>query len=159
MTRLGASSRVPSSSRDRWHLARTRACLPDLGRSGVVIGDDALEQFARVDAVLDFTVPSATVEFAGLAANARIVHVIGTTGFSPEQEAKIAAAGRHATIVKAGNMSLGVNLITALVKKVAAALDPDFDIEVVEMPSPQQDRCALRHSADAGRGCRAGARR
>ena len=52
-----------------------------------------------------------TVEFAGYAAQARIVHVIGTTGCSPDDEAKIAAAARHAAIVKSGNMSLGVNLL------------------------------------------------
>ncbi len=51
----------------------------------------------------------------------------------PSDEAAIKAAARHATIVKAGNMSLGVNLLVAITRKVAAALDADFDIEVVEM--------------------------
>lgn len=104
-----------------------------LGETGVKITDDPLELIARVDGILDFTVPAATVEFAGLAANARIVHVIGTTGLQPVHEAAIKAAARHATIVKAGNMSLGVNLLVALTKKVAEALDADFDIEVIEM--------------------------
>ena len=94
--------------------------------------------------MLDFTVPKATVEFAGLAANARIVHVFGTTGLTPEDEAKIAAAARHATIVRSGNMSLGVNLLTALTRKVAEALDADFDIEIVEMHH--------RHKVDAPSG-------
>lgn len=107
--------------------------LAGLPRLGVPVTCDALELIARVDAILDFTVPKATVEFAGLAANARIVHVIGTTGLSETDEAAIAAAGRHATIVKSGNMSLGVNLLAALTRKVAAALDADFDIEIVEM--------------------------
>ena len=107
--------------------------LAGLGANGVLIGSDALDLIARVDAILDFTVPAATVEFAGLAANARIVHVIGTTGLAPDHEAAIKAAARHATIIKAGNMSLGVNLLVALTKKVAQALDADFDIEVVEM--------------------------
>jgi len=106
------------------------AGLPPLG---VEVTDDPLELVARVDAILDFTVPKASVEFAGLAANARIVHVIGTTGFSEKDEAAIRAAARHATIVKAGNMSLGVNMLVALTRKVAAALDADFDIEIVEM--------------------------
>jgi 4-hydroxy-tetrahydrodipicolinate reductase len=97
-----------------------------------------------VDAVLDFTVPAASVEFAGLAANARIVHVLGTTGLEPADEAKIEAAARHATIVKAGNMSMGVNLLTALTRKVAAALDADFDIEILEMHH--------RHKVDAPSG-------
>ena len=118
--------------------------LAGLGKLGVVITDDPLELFAKVDAVLDFTVPKATIEFAGLAANARIVHVFGTTGLTPEDDAKIAAAARHATIVRSGNMSLGVNLLTALTRKVAEALDADFDIEIVEMHH--------RHKVDAPSG-------
>jgi 4-hydroxy-tetrahydrodipicolinate reductase len=107
--------------------------LAGIGRTGVTITDDPLELLTKVDGVLDFTTPAASVELAGLAANARLVHVIGTTGLSEPDEAKIAAAGRHATIVKAGNMSLGVNLLVELTRKVAAALDSEFDIEVLEM--------------------------
>lgn len=107
--------------------------LAGVGPIGVPVTADALSAIVTADAVLDFTVPKATVEMAGLAANARIVHVIGTTGLSADDDARIAAAARHATIVKAGNMSLGVNLLVAVVKQVAAALDPDFDIEIVEM--------------------------
>ena len=107
--------------------------LAGVGALGVAVTDDPLEVVARVDGILDFTIPKATVEFAGLAANARIVHVIGTTGTSEADDAKIKAAARHATIVRAGNMSLGVNLLTAITRKVAEALDEDFDIEVLEM--------------------------
>ncbi len=132
--------------------------LAGLGKVGVVISDDALDVFSKVEAVLDFTVPAATVEFAGLAANARIVHVIGTTGCSEADMAKIEAAARHATIVKSGNMSLGVNLLLALTRKIAAALDPDFDIEVVEMhhrnkvDAPSGTALMLGEAAAAGRG-------
>ncbi len=104
-----------------------------IGDVGALILDDPLEVCAQVDGILDFTSPKATVEFAGLAANARIVHVIGTTGLSADDEAAIAAAGRHASIIKAGNMSLGVNLLVAITRRVAEALDADFDIEIVEM--------------------------
>ena len=108
--------------------------IAGVGQLGVIITDDPLPVFAQCEAVLDFTVPAASVEFAGLAAQARIVHVLGTTGFSPEQEKKIQAAARHATIIKAGNMSLGVNLLLEITRRIAAALPPeDFDIEVVEM--------------------------
>jgi 4-hydroxy-tetrahydrodipicolinate reductase len=72
------------------------------------------------------------------------VHVIGTTGLSPEDEAKIEAAARHATIVKAGNMSQGVNLLTVLTAQVAKALGPEFDIEILEMHH--------RHKRDAPSG-------
>lgn len=99
---------------------------------GVIVTDEPLDAFAKAQAVIDFTAPEATVEFAALAAQARAVHVIGTTGMDDTHLAKLAAAARHATIVRAGNMSLGVNLLTQLTKKVAAALDEDFDIEIVE---------------------------
>ena len=114
-------------------LGQDAGLLAGLGKLSVLITDQTLETFAKVDAVLDFTVPKASVEFAGLAANARIVHVCGTTGVSAADEAAIKAAGRHATIIRAGNFSLGVNLLLAVTRKVAAALDPDFDIEIVEM--------------------------
>jgi 4-hydroxy-tetrahydrodipicolinate reductase len=118
--------------------------LAGLGPIGAPISADALAVFAAVEGVIDFTVPAASVEFSALAANARIVHVIGTTGFSPTEEAAIRAAARHATVIKAGNMSLGVNLLAALVRKVAAALDADYDIEIVEMHH--------RHKIDAPSG-------
>ena len=132
--------------------------LAGLSPLSVAVTDDPLELLTRADAILDFTSPAASVEFAGLAANARIVHVIGTTGFTPQQEAAIAAAGRHAVIVKAGNMSLGVNLLTALVRQVAAALDADYDIEIVEMhhrhkvDAPSGTALMLGEAAASGRG-------
>ncbi len=107
--------------------------LAGCGRMGVDISGDALKAASIADGILDFTSPRASVELAGLAAQARIVHVIGTTGFSPEDQARLDAAARHAVIVKSGNMSLGVNLLAALVEKVARALGADYDIEIVEM--------------------------
>jgi 4-hydroxy-tetrahydrodipicolinate reductase len=100
---------------------------------GIAITDAPLPVFAAVDGVLDFTTPASTLEFVALSAQARLVHVIGTTGLSAADEAKIEAAARHATIVKAGNMSLGVNLLAALTARVAAALGAEFDIEILEM--------------------------
>ncbi len=115
-------------------IGRDAGELAGLGSIGVKISDDPLPAFAKADGVLDFTTPAASVEFAGYAAQARIVHVIGTTGCGPEDDAKIAAAARHATIVKSGNMSLGVNLLAVLVEQAAKALEPeDFDIEILEM--------------------------
>ena len=111
---------------------------------GVTITDDPLPLFAHIDGVLDFTSPASTVAYAGLAAQARIVHIIGTTGFSDDDLAKLDAAARHATIVKAGNMSMGVNLLAALTERVAATLGPEFDIEILEMHH--------RHKRDAPSG-------
>jgi len=108
--------------------------LAGVGHRGIAISDDPLPIFAKAEGVVDFTVPAASVEFAALAAQARIVHVIGTTGCTQSDEEKFAAAARHATIVKSGNMSLGINLLAALVEQAARALGPrDFDIEVLEM--------------------------
>ena len=100
--------------------------------NGVIVTDDPLEAFAKAQAILDFTAPAATVKFAAIAAQARAVHVIGTTGMSGDEIAALAPAARHAIIVRAGNMSLGVNLLTKLTRMVSAALDEDFDIEVIE---------------------------
>jgi 4-hydroxy-tetrahydrodipicolinate reductase len=111
---------------------------------GIPVTDDPHALFAHVEGVLDFTVPDATTELVALAAQARIVHVIGTTGFKADQLAKIDAASRHATIVKAGNMSMGVNLMAALTKRVAEILGPEFDIEILEMHH--------RHKRDAPSG-------
>ena len=108
--------------------------IAGLGPIGVAITDDPLEAFLNADGVIDFTTPARSVEFAGLAAQARIVHVIGTTGCSQDDEARFEAAGRHARVVKSGNMSLGVNLLGVLVQQASAALDAaDWDIEILEM--------------------------
>ncbi len=122
----------------------------DLGQAmggtarGLVVTDDPLEAFAKVQAIVDFTTPDATVDHAALAAQARAVHVIGTTGLAPEHLERIAASARHSVVVRAGNMSLGVNLLTTLTRQVAAALDEDFDIEIVEAHH--------RHKVDAPSG-------
>lgn len=125
---------------------------------GVTVTDDALEAFARAQAVIDFTAPAASVSFAGLAAQARAVHVIGTTGLSGDDLKAIKAAARHAVIVRAGNMSLGVNLLVQLTRKVAAALDEDFDIEIIEahhnkkVDAPSGTALMLGAAAAEGRG-------
>ena len=141
------------------HLGKDAGEIAGVGAIDVPITDDPLPAFAKADGVLDFTMPAATVEFAGYAAQARIVHVIGTTGCSADDDARIAAAARHATIVKSGNMSLGVNLLAVLVEQAAKALDPrDFDIEILEMhhrhkvDAPSGTALLLGEAAAAGRG-------
>ena len=116
------------------HIGSDAGELAGVGNLGVSITDDAAAAFAGVEGVLDFTTPAASVAFAELAAQARIVHVIGTTGCTSEDEVKIAAAARHAVVIKSGNMSLGVNLLAVLVKQAARALGADdFDVEILEM--------------------------
>ncbi len=126
--------------------------------AGLSVTDDALEVFAKAQAILDFTAPAATVEFAALAAQARAVHVIGTTGLSDADLKKLNAASHHAVIIRAGNMSLGVNLLVKLAKLTAAALDEDFDIEIVEahhnrkVDAPSGTALMLGEAAAEGRG-------
>ena len=107
--------------------------LAGVGKLGVAITDDPLEALVKADGVIDFTSPGATTDLAAIVAQARIVHVIGTTGLSADDLAKIDAAGRHAIIVRSGNMSLGVNLLAGLVRRAAKTLGVEYDIEIVEM--------------------------
>lgn len=111
---------------------------------GATVGDDPLPVLSEADALIDFTSPAATVGHAELAAQARLVHVIGTTGFDDEHLTALEAAARHSVQIRAGNMSLGVNLLTVLAEKVARALDADFDVEIVETHH--------RHKVDAPSG-------
>jgi len=139
-------------------IGRDSGELAGLGPNGIAIADDPLPVFAQADGVLDFTAPAATVGFSELAAQARIVHVIGTTGLGPDDDAKIAAAGRHAPVIRSGNMSLGVNLLAVLVREAARALDADFDIEILEMhhrhkvDAPSGTALLLGKAAAEGRG-------
>ncbi|MGE0212939.1 MAG: 4-hydroxy-tetrahydrodipicolinate reductase [Parvibaculaceae bacterium] len=132
--------------------------LAGLGEIGVAVTDHPLDLFTRIDAIIDFTTPQATVALSELSAQARIVHVIGTTGLTVQDDARIKAAARHARIVKSGNMSLGVNLLAALVKRAAKALGEDFDIEIAEMhhrhkvDAPSGTALMLGEAAAEGRG-------
>ena len=114
-------------------LGQDAGLLAGIGETGVKIVDDPLPVFAKAEGVLDFTTPEATSHFAELAAQARIVHVVGTTGLAQADMARLEAAARHAVVIQSGNMSLGVNLLAALARKVASTLGEEFDIEVVEM--------------------------
>ena len=124
---------------------------------GIVVEDDPLPVFARSHAVLDFTAPAATVAHAELAAQARLVHVIGTTGLERTDLERLAAAARHAVLVRSGNMSVGLNLLTVMTRRVAEALGPDYDIEIVEMhhrdklDAPSGTALMLGEAAAAGR--------
>ena len=126
--------------------------------NGIIVTDDPLAAFAISQAVIDFTTPAATLEFAALTAQARAVHIIGTTGMNAAEIEQLEPASRHAVIVRAGNMSLGVNLLTKLTEKVAAALDADFDIEIIEthhhhkVDAPSGTALMLGEAAAVGRG-------
>jgi 4-hydroxy-tetrahydrodipicolinate reductase len=110
------------------------------------------------DAVIDFTSPVASIALAAQAAAAGAAHIIGTTGFTTAERAELDRAGAGGVTVIAGNMSLGVNLLVQLTRKVAAALDHDFDIEIVEahhrqkVDAPSGTAFMLGEAAAQGRG-------
>ncbi|HTN62847.1 MAG TPA: 4-hydroxy-tetrahydrodipicolinate reductase [Devosia sp.] len=104
-----------------------------IGALGVPITDDMDAALVGADAVIDFTAPAASVALAQQAAKLGLIHVIGTTGCSVDDEAAIAAAGKAgARIVKSGNFSMGINVLASLVKQAAAVL-AQYDIEILEM--------------------------
>jgi 4-hydroxy-tetrahydrodipicolinate reductase len=137
-------------------IGRDAGELAGLGKNGVAITDDPAALLAKADGLIDFTIPAATVALAALTAGK--IHIIGTTGLNAEQDAQIKAASQRSVIVKSGNMSLGVNLLGALVRRVAKALDDDFDIEVLEMhhnqkiDAPSGTALLLGKAAAEGRG-------
>jgi 4-hydroxy-tetrahydrodipicolinate reductase len=139
-------------------LGEDAGLLAGVGNATVPITDDAAAAFANADGVLDFTAPAATLEFAAAAAKAGLVHVVGTTGLSEADLARLREGAARARIVQSGNMSLGVNLLAALVKKVAATLGEEFDIEIVEMhhrmkvDAPSGTALLLGEAVAAGRG-------
>jgi 4-hydroxy-tetrahydrodipicolinate reductase len=132
--------------------------LAGLGTLGIKIAADPAPLAEHADAIVDFTVPASSVALAALASDAKLVHVIGTTGLSAADEQKIEAAARRTAIVKSGNMSLGVNLLAALVKRVARTLGDEFDIEILEMhhrkkvDAPSGTALLLGKAAAEGRG-------
>jgi 4-hydroxy-tetrahydrodipicolinate reductase len=139
-------------------IGRDAGELAGLGPNGVKVGSDVASVLKDADGLIEFVIPAATLAFAELTAAAGKVHIIGTTGHSAEEEAVIAKAANRATIVKSGNMSLGVNLLAALTKRVAQTLNEDYDIEIFEMhhnkkiDAPSGTALMLGRAAAAGRG-------
>ncbi|WP_299735575.1 4-hydroxy-tetrahydrodipicolinate reductase [uncultured Roseobacter sp.] len=126
--------------------------------TGVKVVENIAEVLGDADVVIDFTAPAATIAFSRAAAQAGVAHVIGTTGMTADEIAELPPASEGALIVRAGNMSLGVNLLVQLTKKVAAALDEDYDIEVIEahhnqkVDAPSGTALMLGEAAAEGRG-------
>jgi 4-hydroxy-tetrahydrodipicolinate reductase len=139
-------------------IGRDAGELAGLGQNGVKVTSDVAPLLKQADGLIEFVIPAATLAFAEMTAAAGKVHIIGTTGHSAEEEALIAQAAKRAIIVKSGNMSLGVNLLVALAKRVAKTLDDDYDIEIFEMhhnkkiDAPSGTALMLGRAAAEGRG-------
>jgi 4-hydroxy-tetrahydrodipicolinate reductase len=125
---------------------------------GISVGDDPSLLFDASDVVVDFTNPTATVSHAQMAARTGCALVIGTTGFDSDQLNSLYRAAQRAPIVLAANMSLGINLLQQVVEEIARILDPEWDIEIVEMhhrakiDAPSGTALALGEAAARGRG-------
>jgi len=132
--------------------------LAGIGTLGLTVERDARPVFGAADVILDFTSPAATARHAELAAETGTALVAGTTGLDPDQEKAVVDASTRTAVVRAANMSVGVNLLLSLTRRVAALLGPDFDIEILEMhhrhkvDAPSGTALALGRAAAAGRG-------
>jgi 4-hydroxy-tetrahydrodipicolinate reductase len=139
-------------------LGKDAGTLAGLPESGIKLSADLWTMSKDADGILDFTVPAATIANVAIAAERGIVHVIGTTGLSASDNAVIKSVTSQAIVVQSFNMSLGVNLLAALVKRVAQSLDEGFDIEIVEMhhrakiDAPSGTALMLGEAAAQGRG-------
>lgn len=138
-------------------LGQDAGVLAGLPPNGVELSADLWSMSKTADGILDFTVPGATIANVAIAAERGLVHVIGTTGMSASDDAVIRSVTKRAIVVQSGNMSLGVNLLAALVKRVAQSLDESFDIEILEMhhkhkiDAPSGTAFLLGEAAAAGR--------
>ncbi len=154
--RLTGGTEVPDSP-DRETDIGLLAGLPD--PLGLMPTSDPVEAAAEAQVWIDFTAPSATLAaLQGLRHTNVQAVVIGTTGFSALEDNQIRAAAGEFAIVKAGNFSLGVNLLTALTRLVAARLGEDWDIEISEthhrhkVDAPSGTAIMLGEAAARGRG-------
>ncbi|MBR0935141.1 4-hydroxy-tetrahydrodipicolinate reductase [Bradyrhizobium jicamae] len=138
-------------------LGKDSGVLAGLPANGIPLSADLWSMSSNADGILDFTVPAASIANVAIAAQRGLVHVIGTTGMSPSDDAVIRSVTDRAIVVKSGNMSLGVNLLAALVRRVAQSLDQAFDIEILEMhhkskiDAPSGTALMLGEAAAAGR--------
>ncbi len=132
--------------------------LAGLAPTGIHVGDDPSPLFAAADVVIDFSSPAAVFENARNAEEQRTALVVGTTGLGADHRDALAEAARRAPVVVAANMSVGVNVLLGLTRRVAAILGPDYDIEIVEMhhrhkvDAPSGTALALGQAATEGRG-------
>jgi 4-hydroxy-tetrahydrodipicolinate reductase len=159
---LAAEGCTLSGGVDRPHhpaLGQDLGTLAGVDPVGMTVSDDAAALIENADVVIEFSAPDATAAHVALAAACGAGHVIGTTGLSEAQEQAIRAAARRTPIMRAANMSLGVNLLIDLTERVARALGPEaFDIEVLEMhhrhkvDAPSGTALALGQAAARGRG-------
>jgi 4-hydroxy-tetrahydrodipicolinate reductase len=130
-----------------------------IGRAcGVVVDADLDAALSRIDVLIDFTRPEGTLRHAAACAARGTRLVAGTTGLDAAGKDALAGHARKVAIVHAPNMSVGINVLAALVELAAARLGPAYDIEIVEMhhkhkvDAPSGTALALGEAAARGAG-------
>lgn len=158
LTTPGATLSGGAERPDNPAVGQDLGVLAGLDPVGMAAGDDVASLVRASQVVIEFSTPEATLQNAAICAEHGCAHVIGTTGLSPEQEGELRRHAERTVVVWAPNMSLGVNLLLGLVEQVARALDPSFDIEILEMhhrhkvDAPSGTALALGRVAARGRG-------
>ena len=112
--------------------------------TGVAVTDDYRAGIAAADVLIDFTRPQGTLAHLDASLAAKKSIVIGTTGFSAAEKARIAEAARTIPVLFAPNMAVGVNVVFKLAEVAARALGDDYDVEIIEAHH--------RHKVDAPSG-------
>ena len=139
LTLAGATERPESSL-----IGADAGELAGLGKLGVAIAGSVNDIVTDIDVLIDFSSPLATLAHVKACKSSGTAIVIGTTGFTVEQEAQITAAAQQIPVCKASNFSTGVNLCFKLLDMAARVLGDDVDIEVIEAHH--------RHKVDAPSG-------
>jgi len=101
--------------------------------AGVKLNLNTDETFKNTDVIIDFTIPNCTLGILKIASKLKKKVIIGTTGFSKKEEAVIKNFSKKIPILKAGNMSLGVNLLMYLTEIASKALNDDYLSKIFEV--------------------------
>ncbi|MFV0432287.1 MAG: 4-hydroxy-tetrahydrodipicolinate reductase [Alphaproteobacteria bacterium] len=140
------------------HIGQTIGEITGIKKLDIQVKDTPEHMFETCDVVIDFSTPKLIKTHAELAIKYKTNLVVGTTGLDEEDEKNLNRAAQKVTVVQAGNMSLGVNILQGLTKKIAAILDEAWDIEVIEMhhrhkvDAPSGTALMLGKAAAEGRG-------
>jgi len=156
---IGATGRMGRAIAEE-AVAQGVAIAGGINRAGAILGEyaDAPSLAQAADVLIDFSSPQMLRQSLAAAQATRTPTLIGTTGLGPEDHRLIDAAARDVAVLQTANTSLGVNMLAKLVEQAARALDPDWDIEIVEMhhrdklDTPSGSALLLGASANIGRG-------
>tara|TARA_Y100000996_G_scaffold413262_1_gene401101 strand:- start:619 stop:1395 length:777 start_codon:yes stop_codon:yes gene_type:complete len=134
MGRMGQQLIKSANKNDKFKiiaLTENRKIIKKL--SGIKPEFNSEKTFKKVDVIIDFTIPTCTIEILKIASKLRKKVVIGTTGFNPDQEKLIKRYSKKIPILKAGNMSLGINLLMFLTEITSKSLNKNFLSKIREV--------------------------